>query len=374
MTYEDKLFDDLQEQMVINQALAKMKSCVGNKEALAKDAADAELEKLLLELQEDVAEPVKETVASTPPTATQSKPVATVSPAMPTAPMPSNAESGPPYSFPVTADVVEPCLMADLAERMARLVAEWKKHGDYMRIRVEYCGLAIALNHEGLLAPAFRSMPTIPYLKARRTPSNMTMHRDFIVIDCHWLYCRGKIVDAHDAAKDYLDMFDSAEEFSFDLANDFACKNWANRYRSEEVLVLTPVQRCQLKTMKGKIVGDRYMLAKKGLGKGESRIKPKIIAVKEALAAWCHKDKRIIRERQCYENLWLAQELLGKDASIRDIAELGGLMSGQKPLAEKTVREKLQKFAKRLPTDLRGGMSGSSSGTPTGTSIKATGT
>ncbi len=259
-----------------------------------------------------------------------------------------------PYAFPARMDGIDHHGVGGLGEQMARLVAEWKTHGEYMRIRDEYCCLASALNREGLKAPAFRPVPTIPKLKDRRTQANMTLHRDLLVIDCHWLRSRSENVWPRDAK--YQPLFDIAVPFSFDLAALFASEVWTKLHRADEAFILTARQQCQLKTMKGTDVRDRLELAENGFGRGVVRVRPKIVAARKAMREWCSKDKRLIPHRQVYEDLWLARELLDQNTSMKDIAELGGLIAGTPPLNEKTVLDKL----KRLNNWMTGGYGGMS--------------
>lgn len=251
-----------------------------------------------------------------------------------------------PYSFATRMDDVAHVGVGPVVKRMSELVAEWQRHGDYMQVRADYCSLAISLNRECLLAPDFRPTPKIPKIKSRRSPADLTLHRDLLVIDCHWLRCRREDVWPRD--DEYDSLFDANVPFSFDLAAAFACRNWTKLHRTDEALILTTRQQCQLKTMKGTVVRDRLILAEDGLGRGEERTRPKIVSVRKAMREWCSKDKRIIPYRKSYEDLWLARELLGTGASMKDIAVLGGLIAGVLPSSERTVRGKLNRLDKRM--------------------------
>lgn len=251
-----------------------------------------------------------------------------------------------PYTFPVVGDVVNKLDAGNLAKRMSELVVAWKKHNDYMLIRDEYCELAIALNYEGSLAPAFRPITKKPIIKGKQNPPDMLAHQDRLVIECHWLRCRHEYVLPRDI--EFQELFDVDVPFSFSLAADFAAKGWRSKHRADEAFYLTNRQRCQLFSMRGDIILGRHNAAKDSSGRGDNRVPPKNVKLRKALREWCGDDKRIIPEQQAYENLWLARELLGNGASMREIAELGGFISGAIPLSERTVRDKLQRLDKRM--------------------------
>lgn len=249
------------------------------------------------------------------------------------------------YCFPVRSDGFSPINRVVNAVRLAELIAEWDAHKDYMLIRDEYCTLSVALNHEGLQAPAFRPSPTIPFLTKNRRESDNCLHKDRIVIECHWLRCRHELVLPRD--EKYQPLFDVVESFSFSLAESFACKNWSNKHRADEALILTTWQQSQLSSMQGDVVQQRRKAAEEGFGRGADRVPPTIVLIKRSMREWCKKDKRIIPYRKSYEDLWLARELLDSGASMNDIAKLGAMISGVPPSSERVVRDKLKRLDER---------------------------
>jgi hypothetical protein len=296
--------------------------------------------------------------------ALDTQPCIEVSPSAALVEKPSSSEA--PYSFPISMDSFDCLVVGNLVARMTRLVVDCKAHGDYMLIRDEYCSLAVALNREGLMAPAFRPAPIIPKLKERRTATNMMLHRDSLVIDCHWLHCRCENVYPRD--DEHKPLFDIAAPFQFELAASFACKVWSKLHRADEAFVLTTWQQCQMRTMKGVDVSDRLVAAKNSSGRGEYRVRPKIVSVKRAMREWCNRDKRLIPLRQCYEDLWLARELLGTSGSMTEIALLGGFITGVRPSNERTVRGKLKRLDEHMTGGKYGGMSVASAGACSGAS------
>ena len=248
------------------------------------------------------------------------------------------------YAFPI--NLPDNPTSGTLSERMSKLIAEWREHKNYMLIREEYCALSIAMNHEGLQAPAFRPALTIPFLKKDQQESDKTLHKDRVVIDCHWLHCRGEHITPRD--DQYKPLFNLAEPFLFTLASLFASENWTNKHRAEEALILIDWQQSQLMAMVGEIVCERRKTALDGIGKGDNRKPPKITLVKRTLGEWSRRDKRIIQHIKTYESLWLARELLGASASMNDIALLGALIAGVPPSSERVARDKLKRLDARI--------------------------
>lgn len=231
---------------------------------------------------------------------------------------------------------------ADTLDRLKELLAKLHVHKNYSLIRHEFVGLSILLNNQRLLAPAFRPQPKLGLVKG--SPIYMDIHRDQVGIDCHWLYCRREHVATRD--EELRPLFDLNEIFPFDLAREFAEQIWTKKHRIEQLLVLTPRQQCQLATLRGQNVEGRFKAALKGLGKGHSRVPPKVTAVRLQLYEWAERNKGVRRLLKDYENLWLAIELLGNAAPIRQVAELFSLISGKPKLDDKTVKGKLETLDK----------------------------
>lgn len=235
-------------------------------------------------------------------------------------------------------------IMAVTLEQLSALLTELAVHRDYPRIQPEFIRLSMLLNEQRLLAPAFRPRPKVGLPKGHLT--FMAIHHDQIIIDCHWLHCRNEAVVPRDEHMQPL--FDLSKPFSLDLAREFAEQGWTRKHRIEQLLVLTPRQQCQLATLRGKTIDGRFEAALKGIGKGHARIQPKITAVRLELYEWAERNKGVRRLLKDYESLWLARELLGNAAPIRQIAELFALISGRPKLDDKTVRGKLETLEKHI--------------------------
>ena len=243
----------------------------------------------------------------------------------------------------ISCEPVEPTAVDPLLHLQA-LVAELRVHKNYALIRHEFVQLSSILNEQRLLAPAFRPQPKVGLTKGH--PIFMVIHRDQIAIDCHWLYCRREHVVTRD--EELQPLFDLEEAFSFEHAVEFAEKNWTKRHRIGQLLVLTPRQQCQLSTLKGKSVEARFLAALTGSGKGPSRVHPKVTAVRLKPYEWAERNKGVLRLLKDYENLWLARELLGNAAPIRQVAELFSLICGKPKLDDKTVKVKLETLNKHV--------------------------
>jgi hypothetical protein len=222
-------------------------------------------------------------------------------------------------------------------QRLDILIEELCTHRDYHRIRDEYCQMSILINLEGVIAPAFRPQPKVSATKGN--PIYFEIHRDQLVIDCHWLHCKGERITVRDTELRHL--FDRAHEFPFGQAWAFAKQKWKSQHRVDEVLHLTIRQQCQLVTLHSKQVADRLERATKSTKPHGVRLPPKLAAVRQQLNEWGERSPRVVMHLKDYEHLWMASELLGVGAPPKHVAELFALAIG-KSLDEKTVRDKLK--------------------------------
>jgi hypothetical protein len=327
MSYFYEFERDLEEEAVLSRALANGKDCGGGNDKALEDLMDS----LVTECQSENMTVVQPSIDLRVSVASSSASVNS-------------------YSFPVECIDANHLVFDNLAKRMSELVESWRKHGDYMQIRDEYCELAIALNYEGLLAPAYREMPKNPPPGSTWEPINLLLHQDRVVIECHWLRCRHELVLTRD--NKYQALFDVTVPFHFDLAASFASEGWKSNHRTDEALYLTTWQQCQLIALQGAEVRERRETIPSVPKHGPKPWHSKIFYVRRALREWCRSDRRIIAEQKAYENLWFARELIGKGGTMIEIAKLGGFISGVCSLNESTVRSKL----KRLDKHMAGGM------------------
>jgi hypothetical protein len=250
------------------------------------------------------------------------------------------------YSFPIIGDSNDKFETINLANIISDLVDTWEKYRDYMQIRDAYCTLSIAMNHLGMISPAYRAHPTINPVLSKRDENYRIIQKDRLIIECHWLRCRQESIVTRD--KKYQALFDSNQLFPFELSEKFASENWSNNHRADEALYLTAQQQSQLIALQGNIVRERRARAMDGIKVDGVRVPPKVKVVRLALRKWSEKKSVIATQYQIYEALWLARELLDKDASMREIAKLGSLITGASPLDESTVRLKLAGLDKHI--------------------------
>lgn len=315
---------------------------------MSKDLAahrDAEGDRMLNELLRDLSvdDPIAEAAAasSVPASDFERK---SVTPSAAEVPAESNVVAAHDLSiFPAVALCGSPS-GPDPLRGLADLCREIQVHKDYPRVRADYCSLSIQLNELGRLAPAYR--PLIKTGAGWKSAMNMVLHRDQVVIDLHWCYARQMAISASDSAHQAL--FELSAEFPFDLAWAISGKKWRGGYRAAEALCLTTFQQCQLLKLRGPEVAERAAALEIGWKESGGKSVSKIAAVKKQIGQWAERDKRIVSQRGCYEQLWLARELLGPSCSSAQVAELHALMVGGDVQDRATIRDKLKSLDKQL--------------------------
>ena len=252
------------------------------------------------------------------------------------------AKAVPISGFPVES-IHALTAMIDPSTRLAELFDELAGHRDYLTIRREFCMLSILSNLHKAIAPAFRPQPKIGQPKGSAV--YFELHRDQLVIDLHWLHTMAERVEVRDAPLRHL--FNSSDDFPFNLAWSFAKEKWKSGHRVEEVLYLTPRQQCQLVTLKGTAVAARLNRVTDSTKQAGVRLPPKIAAVRRQLNEWAERDVRIEKHLPDYEALWMVRELLGAGAMAKHVAEIFAVATGR-TLDVKTVRDKLKTLDKQV--------------------------
>lgn len=239
--------------------------------------------------------------------------------------------------FPVS-DIESLSDKCDPLAKLIDLTDELAKHGDYSRVRDEYCQLSIQLNLQGQLAPAFRPM----LVTGRKYGDSVfnAIHRDQLVIDCHWLQVTKQFFKIRDKDVEFARMFKPAASFPFDLAWEFAKKKWTSNHRVNDMLRLTPFQQCQLVTLRGDEMQARIQQVEHGTRKDGRFIPSPLSAFEQGLSAWCERDVRIHKHREGYLAVWKARMFLGVKASVRQVGELAAMMLGEAPKDDKTIRSR----------------------------------
>lgn len=253
------------------------------------------------------------------------------------------------YSFPAY-DMDDDHFKSDaaLADRLETLVIQVSRvgPGNYLNIRKEYCELSILINQRCLWAPGFRPELMIPWKKSERTASHTLIQRDRIVIDCHWLHAKGHKIRPE---RQWRPLFNLDTSFPFGLCDDFACRNVKGAYRGALILGLTARQQLQTRSLRSEEVSARIEVLTK-----RSRIDGKMVGspfdlIKACVDRWCEVDPRIGKDREKYLAHAQAKMLLANDSPTwKEVAALGGLIQGARPLGEKTVSDFLKKFYARM--------------------------
>lgn len=237
-------------------------------------------------------------------------------------------------------DVV--CDYEQVLQEMAGLTKRYNSGESYSTLRNDYLRASLELNKHGLIAPAFRHQPKIPYYKNKRNSDHEQLLVDQIIIDCHWLHCKGYCVNCKHV--EYDDLFDrTAKPFDFDLAFKFAANNWKRAFRANEMLGLTQFQQFQMLQLCSQENRDHWKRLVDGDCDSASkvRIPAEMVSVKRAINAWAERKPQISDQRGIYGALWLSRELLGRDAPVRQIGALTAMMTGTNQRDDKTIRGKL---------------------------------
>lgn len=297
------------------------------------DRFDAELEELFNSLGDDSDTPKPAAVAETKPPVTEL--VGTTEPIEP--------------SFP-QFDKGRISKSSDEAlHLLAQACYELARHGDYAALRERICQLQIELNEYGLLAPSFRprpkkSRPKGSGSKKSFTETDMAIHRDLIVIDCHWLYTRKVKVRVDSGDMLYQPLFNLSKPFDFDLAWTFANENWRNDTRVESALRLPKLLQYQLAALRCNAVAKDLERLTVGTRKGGRLLASPLARVSVALQEWCDDDPRVESQFEAYEAIYQAYWLLGPSAKTTALTELAALISGKEPLNPRTLQGKLDKL------------------------------
>ena len=248
--------------------------------------------------------------------------------------------------FPTASDPETEC-SGDSVGEMTELCNQLRRHRDYARVRDDYCRLSIRLNAMGRLAPAYR-----PELNAGAPWGNdiyKVIHRDQIVIDLHW--CHQTQMQLRPLEGAHRSLLVDTPIFQFDRAFELAIKKWRSGYRADEALCMTRFQQCQLLKLHGGEVTDILEGIRSGWRDSAGKKTSKAATVRCMVSAWAERDARIATQRDYYEKLWLARELLGHDESKQKLAELHALMMGAQVQNRTTIRDRLNRLDKHVKID-----------------------
>ncbi len=271
------------------------------------------------------------------------------------------APSTPAISSMVGAKETYPTLPLDLTHvshdqlmsEISKITSLYRKTKNYFSIRDDFVYTSLALNQFALLAPVFRDQPRIPSIKKERNDSHDQLLIDQIVIDCHWLRSRGEQVSV--CWHELKGIFDLSVIFDCsDIAERIASKGWSSDFKVSELFTLSTRQQVQLMQLRSNKLKDQYRILIDGkqffdaATRAANRTKPLVSMIRSEIINWADRNHRIRGQEEMYIALWLAGELLGKDASYSKLADLAALRCGVKPLHPKTVSDKVSQLNKML--------------------------
>lgn len=241
----------------------------------------------------------------------------------------------------------------DALDQLKEVCHELARHGDYAAVRNRICQLQLELNEYGLLAPSFRPRPKTSRPKGSGskksfTHTDMAIHRDLIVIDCHWLYMRKVKVRIGSGDMLYQPLFNHAKPFDFELAWTFANENWRSDTRVNSALRLPKLLQYQLAALRCNDIAKDLERLTIGTRKGGRLLQSPLARVCVALQEWCDDDPRVESQFEAYEAIYQAYWLLGPSAKTTALAELAGLINGKEALNPRTLRGKLDKLLERM--------------------------
>lgn len=304
------------------------------------DRLDAELDNLLLSLEEEDTDEQKP-VAPVEHTKCVSTPAS--------APATTPAES----SFPPAQAARLSTSLQDALFQLKQACHELALHGNYDSVRNCICQLQIELNDYGLYAPNFRPRPKAARPKGKGTrkeftDGDMAIHRDLIVIDCHWLFVRNVKVRVDPGDMLYEPLFTREMPFSYELAWKFANETWSNETRVGKALRLPQSVQYQLAALRSRDVANDLERLTVGSRQDGRLLRSPLARVGVALQEWCDDDDRVESQFEVYEAMYQAYWLLGPDSKATALAELTGLIHGSPPLNPRTLRGKLEKLLDRM--------------------------
>lgn len=255
------------------------------------------------------------------------------------------------YTYPALPLCLDGLTHDAMVKRSVEVASQFRRDRDYSAIRAEFLHVSLALNQFGLLAPAFRDQPKIPYNK-KEWEKHTQLLNDQIVIDLHWLHCRGeRLLPRWPELKSLLQ---HAGEFDCDaIAQQIAKRVWTCDFRVNELITVCPRQQTQLMQLRSNEMKERFRTLLEGKskledGKRTSRVKAEVSAVRMAIATWADGNHRVRGQEEIYESIWLAMRLLGSKAKPKEIANLAAFRCGAKPLDRKTVIGKVDTLRKVL--------------------------
>lgn len=329
-SFAQTVADDIMETLVVESAVMEIEGC----DDLVRHAKVIQLAETLINDARQKSKPAA--------SATEENEPCSPAPATPadTSARASAISAGSAYTYPALPLCMDGLTHDVMVKRSIELASQFRRDRDYDAIRNEFVYVSLALNQWGMLAPVFRDQPQIPYNKKeweKLTP----LLNDQIVIDLHWLYCRGeRLLPRWPELKSLLQ---GAGGFDCNaIAEQIAERGWTCDFRVNELITVCPRQQTQLTQLRSKEMKERFRILLEGKselkeGKRAGRTKAEVSAVRMAIATWADGNHRVRGQEEMYVAIWLAMRLLGSKAKPKDIANLAAFRCGVKPLDRKTM-------------------------------------
>jgi len=294
-------------------------------------ALDAELDDLLLNLDDDKLESSDITIKASPDhiagqgakTAAESSAKSIIM-AIDEAPEPT-PEPDPAqelidnYYIPDTSHIQID--ERDLPEAVACLIGSGEP---YHVIRVEYFGIRLAINERGERDPINLKYRSLPFLKKGEEypPDDTLMLIDEQILEMHWIHCQRTNSDS---------------EFDFEEAAILAMKNWKHETKATEVRNLLPSEQIHLVRLRGKVVKDTWRNAMKRMNG----------TITNKLREQARRHPSMKKHIDDMARLWLANEVL-PGAPLAEIAQMHGWITGKPAISEDAISGRLKRLRKRL--------------------------
>lgn len=234
---------------------------------------------------------------------------------------------------------------ADLVDEIELLADQYAQTKDYLAIRDQYCLVSLMLNRAGLWAPAFRPEMKLPQHKGKGPwpPETTLMHCDRLVIDCHWLHSRKVKFTANRA--EWRPIFHISKPFNYDLAAKMALTERKNDTRVCEEIGLMPRFQVQLVALRERKVAAHVKDIETFTQTDGNHGMSAMASITNGAKLWAEKHPSVRQHVQKHIANGKARALLATTApSMMGIAELSGLIRGEKIHDESTVRNSLERL------------------------------
>lgn len=241
----------------------------------------------------------------------------------------------------------------DNQRKLNAVVREFQTHREYDAIRSRYLQLSIELNLRNLLAPSARPNPAIGSGKKYDDAFHLETQVDQVIIDLHWLHATKQEIAVCPGYERFEVLFNQEDDFSFELAHEFAQTEMSNEFRAAGALVLTDFQQYQLIRLKSKEAQAKVASLNKRRTTADNKRYPALIHVLEKdLLKWSQTDPRMKSGLKCYKALWTSWALLGASYKTSQLAKLTAFLSGEPERSSSLISEKLRKLKKHTAASL----------------------